>query len=98
MLTDQELEHIAKLARLEIKPEERGKLKKDLSSVLDYVDKLNQADTSSVEPLYQTTGLVNSERKDEQREPFAKIEERLIKQAPQQHGRFVKVKSILNKK
>lgn len=97
MLTDTELDHIAKLARLEIKSDEREKLKKDLSSILDYVDKLNQADTGSVEPLYQTTGLVNATRADEQREPYAKIEEFLIGQAPAKKDRFVKVKSVLNK-
>ena len=97
MLSDKELDHIAKLARLEIRPEEREKLKKDLSAILDYIDQLNQADTSSVEPLYQTTGLLNSTRKDEQHEPYTKIEELLIGQAPTRKDRFVKVKSVLQK-
>ena len=101
MLSDTELEHIAKLARVRVAPEKKEQLKKDLSAILDYIDKLNQADTSAVEPLYQTTGLVNSIRADEPRGEFPmteKLEELLIGQAPTRKERFVKVKSILNKK
>jgi aspartyl-tRNA(Asn)/glutamyl-tRNA(Gln) amidotransferase subunit C len=101
MLNDQELDHIAKLARIRVAPEAREKLKKDLSSILGYIDKLNAVDTSAVEPLYQTTGLINSTRTDEPRGEFpmtAKLEELLLGQAPARKERFVKVKSILAKK
>ena len=101
MLSDTELDHIAKLARIELKPEERERLQKDLSAILDYVAKLDQADTSGVEPLYQTTGLVNSTRTDEPRGEFAmddRLRNLLIDQAPQTKDRFVKVHPILNKK
>ena len=100
-MSDQELDHIAKLARVRVAPEKRERLKKDLSAILDYVEKLNKADTSSVEPLYQTTGLVNAVRADEPRREFPmteKLEERLIGQAPTRKERFVKVRSILSKK
>src|SRR5437870_4287768 len=101
MLTDQEVERIAKLARIELKAGEKERLKKDLSSILDYIDKLNDADTSSVEPLYQTTGLVNAARSDEPRNEFpmsAKLDEVLIGQAPDKKERFIKVKSVMAKK
>jgi len=101
MLTDAEVEHIASLARIELKPEEKERLKKDLGSVLDYVAKLEKADTSSVEPLYQTTGIVNAERVDEPRAEFPQtenLEELLIGQAPERQERFVKVKSVMRKK
>jgi aspartyl-tRNA(Asn)/glutamyl-tRNA(Gln) amidotransferase subunit C len=94
------VEHIAKLARIELKADEKERMKKDLSGILGYIEKLNQADTSSVEPLYQTTGLVNATRADEPRAEFvmdAKLEELLIGQAPSRKERFVKVKSILKK-
>lgn len=101
VLTDKELDHIANLARVRVTPEKRETLKKDLSAILDYIEKLNQADTSSVEPLYQTMGLVNATRTDEPRGEFPmteKLEELLVGQAPNRKERFVKVKSILNKK
>lgn len=101
MLSDTELDHIAELARVRVAPEKREQLKKDLSAILDYIEKLNKADTSSVEPLYQTTGLVNSTRSDEPRREFPmteKLEELLIGQAPARKERFVKVKSIMGRK
>lgn len=101
MLSDTELDYIARLARVEVAPEARERLKKDLSSVLDYIEILNKADTSSVDPLYQTTGIVNATRPDEPRGEFPmtdKLEKLLLDQAPGRKERFVKVRSILNKK
>mgnify|MGYP001559273909 CR=1 FL=1 len=97
MLTEKEIEHIAKLARLELTHEMRERMRKDLSSVLDYIALLETADTSGVEPLYQVTGLQNQTRPDVRRGDFsmdAAATERLIGQAPAQQGRFVKVKSV----
>ena len=70
MLTDKEVKHIANLARIKISEKEGEGLKKDLSSILEYIEKLNEVDTTGVEPLYQTTGLVNSFRSDEPRGEF----------------------------
>ncbi len=101
MLTDKEIQHIASLARIEITDKETEKFKKDLSSILDYINQLNSVDTEGVEPLYQTTGLVNSIRDDEPRGDFQmneKLNELLIGQAPHKKERFVKVKSVLNAK
>lgn len=101
MLTDGEVERIASLARIKLNADEKEKLKNDLGSILDYVEKLDVVDTSSVEPLYQTTGLVNATRPDETRNEFPmdeKLNEFLIGQSPDKKDRFVKVKSVLKKK
>ena len=98
MLTDKEVKHIAELARIKISEKEEQSLKKDLSSILEYIDKLNEVDTTGFEPLYQTTGLVNSFREDEPRGEFKmneNLNEKLIGQAPHKEGRFIKVKSVL---
>lgn len=100
MISDKEIRHIAKLARIKINEKEERSLKKDLSSILEYIDKLNEVDTTGVEPLYQTTGLVNSFRTDEPRGEFKmdeSLNEKLIGQAPHSQDRFIKVKSILKK-
>ena len=100
MLTDKEVKHIADLARIKISEKEEQSLKKDLSSILEYIDKLNEVDTTGVEPLYQTTGLVDSFRSDEPRGEFPMTEnlnEKLIRQAPHTQDRFIKVKSVLRK-
>lgn len=101
MLTEKEIQHLAELARIKIGEREKDALKKDLSSVLDFISRLNKVDTTGVEPLYQTTGLVNAVRKDESRKEFVMDEtlnEKLVGQAPHKENRFIKVKSILNKK
>lgn len=97
MLTDHEVDHIIKLARIELSPELRERMKKDLSSVLDYIALLEKADTSGVEPLYQVTGLQNQTRPDEHRNdwPMDKaLSELLITQAPHHEDRHLKVKSV----
>ncbi len=101
MLTDKEVKHIAELARIKIDDKEEKSFKKDLSSILGYIEKLNEVDTTEVEPLYQTTGLVDSFRSDEPRGEFKmdeSLNEKLIGQAPHREGRFVKVKSVLSHK
>lgn len=97
MLTDNEVEHIAKLARIELDDGMRERMKKDLSSVLEYIAQLGQVDTSGVEPLYQVTGLQNQTRSDEHRGDFTmdeRLTEYLITQAPSHHERLVKVKAV----
>jgi len=101
MLTDKEVRHIAQLARIKITEQEEKSLKKDLSSILEYIDKLNEVDTTGVEPLYQTTGLVNSFRTDEHRKDFEmndELDAKLIGQAPHKEDRFIKVKPVFKTK
>ena len=94
------IKHIASLARLKISDKDEEKMKKELSSVLGYVEQLNTVNTEGVEPLYQTTGLVNSVREDKHRGDFEMTEDlnrKLIGQAPNKENGFVKVKSVLSK-
>jgi aspartyl-tRNA(Asn)/glutamyl-tRNA(Gln) amidotransferase subunit C len=100
MLTDKEVDHIAKLARIELDLEHREKAKKELSSILDYIAVLDKADTSGVQPLYQVTGLTNATRADEHRGDFVmdeQLTERLVGQAPMHQGRLVKVMTVKKK-
>ena len=95
-----DIDRIANLARIQLNPQEKKNLSKDVASILDYVGKLNEVDTDQVKPLYQTTGLVNAVRSDQTREEvisFDKINKFLIEQAPNHQDRLVKVKSILKK-
>ncbi|MBI2674745.1 MAG: Asp-tRNA(Asn)/Glu-tRNA(Gln) amidotransferase subunit GatC [Candidatus Yanofskybacteria bacterium] len=94
------IEHIAQLARIKLTEKEKDKFRKELSSILDYVKKLNELDTEKIEPLYQVTGIVNALRPDEYRKDFEMdkdLNEKLIGQAPQSENRFIKVKSVLKK-
>ncbi len=63
-LTRDQVLHIAKLARLTLKPEEIDKMTSELTSILTYIEVLNEVDTASVEPTAQVTGLTNALRDD----------------------------------
>jgi aspartyl-tRNA(Asn)/glutamyl-tRNA(Gln) amidotransferase subunit C len=64
-LTSTQIEHIAKLAKMDVSKKETGKFQDQLSKVLDYIDELNEVDTENTLPTSQTTGLVNIKRSDE---------------------------------
>ena len=96
MISKEEVKNIAQLARIEIAEDQLEKYQKELSAILDYVETLNKADTSNVEPLMQVTGLVNSVREDESRGIEYKPEF-LIGQAPESKNNLVRVKAILKK-
>ena len=51
MLTPEEVAHVARLARLELGPAELETMRLQLSSVLDHINRLNEVDTSAVEPM-----------------------------------------------
>ena len=100
-LSNKEVKHVADLARIILNSEEEEKLRKDLSSILDYVDKLNSVNTDGIEPLYQITGLVNSIRQDEYQKDFimdGELNNKLVGQAPHKENRFIKVRSVLSHK
>ena len=95
-LTKDEVRHIAKLARLNLSDEEVEKFTKELSSILEYVDQLQEVDTKGVEPTAQVTGLHNSFRSDEVKpsealpddllaaSPLPKVEHQI--ETPSAHG------------
>jgi aspartyl-tRNA(Asn)/glutamyl-tRNA(Gln) amidotransferase subunit C len=64
MITKKEVEHIAKLARVELTDAEVEKYEKELSAVLGFVDKLAKVDTTNIEPLTGGTELANVMRDD----------------------------------
>lgn len=59
MLSDNQVKHVAKLAKLDLSNEEVKKFTGQLSDILEYVDQLNEVDTDKVEPTSQVTGLTN---------------------------------------
>jgi aspartyl-tRNA(Asn)/glutamyl-tRNA(Gln) amidotransferase subunit C len=62
MLSDDQIQHIAKLARLGLKEGESGKFSKQLSDILGYVDMLKEVDTEKVERLQVTGWKTSPER------------------------------------
>lgn len=64
-LGNDDVVHVAKLAKLDLTKKEVEKFKSQLSNVLGYVEELNKVDTEGIEPTSQTTGLLNVTRQDE---------------------------------
>jgi aspartyl-tRNA(Asn)/glutamyl-tRNA(Gln) amidotransferase subunit C len=74
-LTEAEVRHIAKLARLRLSDEEVVKFTKELGSILAYVETMQKVDTKNVEPTAQVTGLSSVFRDDALRPPLADSKE-----------------------
>lgn len=63
-ITDETMDYVGILAKLELSEEERVAAKKDMESMLDYIDKLNELDTSGVEPMSHVFSVNNVFRED----------------------------------
>jgi len=92
MISKEEVKHIAKLARLGLSDEEIEKFQKELSSILDYIEKLKEVDVSNVQPTSHPFEIENVNRKDES--SIAANKEELLKLAPEEKKGYLKVKSI----
>ncbi|MDE7433174.1 MAG: Asp-tRNA(Asn)/Glu-tRNA(Gln) amidotransferase subunit GatC, partial [Lachnospiraceae bacterium] len=51
VISDETIEYVGILAKLELNEEEKERAKADMGSMLDYIDKLNELDTNGVEPM-----------------------------------------------
>ena len=88
-----DIEQVAELARLNLKPQEREKLSKDLEAILAYVDQLQEPNTEKVEPTSHVLPIENVFRKD-----FTKPSQicgRVIEHAPKREGKFFKVPKVI---
>lgn len=63
-ISKEEVEYVAHLARLEFGAEEVEKFTRQLDKILSYIDKLNQADTTGVEPMTHAMPMANAFRED----------------------------------
>ena len=64
IITDETIEYVSILAKLELDREERDQAKKDMGRMLDYIDKLNELDTTDVEPMSHIFPVQNVFRED----------------------------------
>jgi aspartyl-tRNA(Asn)/glutamyl-tRNA(Gln) amidotransferase subunit C len=111
MISKEEVKHIAKLARLGLTEKEIEKMQKELSSILDYIEKLKEVNISKIEPTSHSIEMENVMRIDESRKPApyrnevsgagskgrapARRVQKLLELAPETKNGYLKVKSIL---
>ena len=91
-LTTEQVQHVARLARLRLAPDELEKMREQLSNILDHFQLLQELDVTDVPPTAQVTDLLNVMRADEVR-PSLPVEAALANAPAQQDGMF-RVKAI----
>lgn len=93
-LSEDQVKHIARLARIHLEAEEIEKFKVELSSILDFVEQLNEVDTVNVLPTSQVTGLENRTRPDEVTYEFSR--ESMLDSAIETAEEHLKVRGIFS--
>ena len=97
MISKEEVEHIAKLARLELTEKETEKMQKDLSAILDYFNILKKAKVAkkTSSKVLKNIGIEKVTRKDEVLPKSSSLANNLIGIAPDKKDGYIKVKAIL---
>lgn len=89
------VDKLAHLARLQFNETEKSGVKTDLQRMIQFVEKLNELDTTGVEPLLHMSNHVNVLREDEVKGSIERSEG--LKNAPVQDGVFFKVPKVIRK-
>jgi aspartyl-tRNA(Asn)/glutamyl-tRNA(Gln) amidotransferase subunit C len=93
-IDEQQVRHVAVLSRLKLSDEEVATFSRQLSDILEYVQKLNELDTSNIEPTAHAVPVNNVFRDDEPEEPLG-VDEALAN-APERQDSFYKVPKVLD--
>jgi aspartyl-tRNA(Asn)/glutamyl-tRNA(Gln) amidotransferase subunit C len=97
-ITDEELRRVAELAALALRDDELERMAKDLDSILSHIDKLNELDTTGVEPMAQV--LFDAEETAtlrEDRERPSLTNEEALANAPVSGGGYYKVPRVIER-
>lgn len=93
IIDDETIEYVSILAKLELSEEERERAKKDMGRMLDYIDKLGELDTESVEPMSHVFPVQNVFREDVVTNSDTR--EQLLANAPEQKDGMFMVPRIV---
>jgi len=97
MISKEQVQHIAKLARIRLSEEEVARYQKDLSEVLDYFEILKDANTEDVSPMTHALLHENAAREDVPKKEQPNVIAALMQLAPVVQDGFLKVKEILKR-
>jgi aspartyl-tRNA(Asn)/glutamyl-tRNA(Gln) amidotransferase subunit C len=98
-VTVEEVERVAELAHLKLKPEETQAMLHDLNAILDYVAELNELDTAGVAPLAQVTELLDASGGGLRGDVVVPSVDRakVMAEAPESNGEFFKVPKVIER-
>jgi aspartyl-tRNA(Asn)/glutamyl-tRNA(Gln) amidotransferase subunit C len=88
-----EIEHIANLSRITLTVDEKNTFAKQLTNILDYIEKLNELDTDEVQPMVYATSLKNVFREDKLKSSFSCQE--ILELSPSSANGFFKVPKVI---
>jgi aspartyl-tRNA(Asn)/glutamyl-tRNA(Gln) amidotransferase subunit C len=94
MIDREQVHKVARLARLELTPEEEEQFTLQLGDILNYVEQMNELDVSDVIPTTRAIDVSNVTREDKL-QPYPE-RDAILSSAPQQEGEFFKVPKIMN--
>lgn len=92
-ITKEEVRYIAELARLRFSDEEEARMAEQMSSILDYMDKLNELDTAGVPPMSHVLDLYNAFRDDEVEQRISR--EEALRNAPDADNAYIRVPKVI---
>ncbi|WP_243547123.1 Asp-tRNA(Asn)/Glu-tRNA(Gln) amidotransferase subunit GatC [Pseudodesulfovibrio tunisiensis] len=92
-ISPEEVDKVARLARLDLPREKVELFAGQLGDILDYMDKLGELDTSDVDPMYSPVEHTTVLRKDEVKKEYSR--EDVLSNAPEQDGQFFVVPRIV---
>lgn len=92
-ITDEKIDQLAHLSRLEFDADSKVKIKKDLEDILDFCEQLNTVDTEGVEPLIYMTETHNNVREDEVKQMYSK--EQMLSNAPKKDSDYFRVPKVI---
>ena len=84
---------IATLARLEISPEQAATMGAQMDDILGYMDKLNELDTATIEPMYTPVEQADALRSDEVKKEYLRSD--ILRNAPETDGEYFIVPRIV---
>jgi aspartyl-tRNA(Asn)/glutamyl-tRNA(Gln) amidotransferase subunit C len=110
-VSEKDVAHVADLANLELTEEERATMLRDLNSILEYVDRLNELDTSNVPPMAQVSDRygIDESKQGSERFAYASREDVLeglreslphevaLENAPDSDGTFFRVPKVIER-
>jgi aspartyl-tRNA(Asn)/glutamyl-tRNA(Gln) amidotransferase subunit C len=110
-VTEKDVTYVADLADLELSAEERTRMVRDLNSILDYVDRLNELDTDKVPPMAQVSDRYGVDESKQGSERFAYASrddihnglrkslphEEALANAPETDGTFFEVPKVIER-
>jgi len=94
-ITEELIDHIAHLARLEFQGEDKVSIQKDMERMIEFVDKLSEVDTANVEPLIFMSEEMNRLREDEPKVTLT--HEEALKNAPKKDSDYFRIPKVLDK-